>query len=141
MSYGFKVVDDAGIEYNDSSFSLMSLGEITLTGEQTNHSVTVNLDLPPDYNITLYPWISYRPSDTRIPTYTDNVTWRTISWTSSKDTTSPTYSVTFNFSLTYETLGKRYTNGSSSCMSGSWTETSIKAATKTTFYMVASGEY
>jgi hypothetical protein len=141
MAYGFKITDAAGISYDDSSFSLLSLGVIELTGEKTNHNVTVNLELPPDYNITVYPWISFRPSDTTIPTYTDNVTWKTLTWTTSKDITSPTYSVTYSFTIEYETLAKRYTNGTNSCMSGSWTEASIKAATKTSFYLVASGEY
>lgn len=144
MAYGFKIIDAAGISYDDSSFSLLSLGVIEVTGEKTGaavHVAVVDLELPPDYNITVYPWISYRPTDTKIPTYTDNVTWKTLSWTTVKDATAPTYKVTYTFTIEYETLAKRYTDGTSSCMSGTWTEASIKAATKTSFYLVASGEY
>ena len=140
MAYGFKITDAAGISYDDSSFSLLSLGVIELTGEKTDYNVTVNLELPPDYAITVYPWISYRPIDTQIPTYTDNVTWKTLTWTTTKDTTAPTYSVTYSFTIEYITLAKRYFAGDS-CMSGAWTESTIKAATKTSFYLLASGEY
>jgi hypothetical protein len=141
MAYGFKLIDAAGISYDDSSFSLLSLGVIEVTGEKTNYDVTVTLELPPDYNITVYPWISYRPADTIIPTYTDNVTWKTLTWTTTKDTTAPTYSVTYRFNIEYRTLAKRYHDGTNSCLSGGETETAIKAATKTSFYLIASGEY
>ncbi len=139
--YGFKITDANGLSYDDTSFSLLSLGTIEITGEKTNYAVKVDLELPPDYNITVNPWISYRPADTIIPTYTDNVTWKTLNWTTTKDLTSPTYSVTYTFNIEYETLAKRYSDGTNSCISTGLSEAAVKAATKTSFYLIASGEY
>lgn len=142
--YGFEITDSNDVSYNDTSFSLLTLGTIEITGEKTNFAVTVNLELPPDYNITVNPWISYRPADTIIPTYTDNVTWKILNWTTTKDLTSPTYSVTYTFNIEYETLAKRYldaTDGVTSCISTGLSEAAVKAATKTSFYLIASGEY
>jgi len=141
MAYGFKITDANGLSYDDTSFSLLTLGTIEITGEKTNYAVKVDLELPPDYNITVNPWISYRPPDTIVPTYTNNVTWKTLNWTVVKGTTSPTYSVTYTFNIEYRTLAKRYHDGTNSCLSGGETETAIKAATKTSFYLIASGEY
>ena len=45
--YGFKITDANGLSYDDTSFSLLSLGTIEITGEKTNYAVTVDLELPP----------------------------------------------------------------------------------------------
>lgn len=136
MAYGFKIVDDNGTEFTDSSFSLLTVGYITITGEKTNHQVTIDLELPPNYDISLYPYISYRPTDTKYPTYTDHVFWKTLSYTATKDTVAP-YGITYSFNIAYSVIAKRETN---SCYSNGDFQ-ALKDATKTTFQLVVTSEY
>lgn len=137
MAYGFEIEDIGGRLFDGNTFGLLSLGEITVTGEQSNYQTTVSLELPPDYDIAVYPFISYRPTDTRVPTYTDHVAWETLSWSYTKDTTGPVYGVTFTINLTYTIIGKKELD---SCVSGG-SYANLRDNTKTTFQLVASSVF
>ncbi len=138
MAYGFKIVDAAGNEFTDNSFTLLTLAQIVATGEKTNWSQTVNLELPPNYDITVYPFISYTPVDATVPTWNDNIYWSTLNWAVTKDTSAPTYSATFVFNIAYNVIGKQATNG---CMSYAGGVAGYKANTQTTFVLVGGSEY
>lgn len=137
MSYGFSITDAGGNTFDDSTFTLLTLGEITLTGNKVSHVETIPLEMPPNYDVTIYPWVSYTPSDTKIPSWEDHVSWSHLSWVVSKNTTAP-YSISVTFDLTYGTIGKRALD---TCISHSAGINDFVSKCKTTFLLVASSTY
>ena len=141
MAYGIIFVDDNDTTFDDTSWTLQFLEDFTLTGEQSNTSHTVNLELPPDYDIVVIPEITYVPTDTRLPFWQNHATWKDLSLTSVKDTTGPTYGVTFTISYEYVTLGKQLNN---SCQTINGTVTALatfKSQIKTTFRLMGTSVY
>ena len=124
MAYGFNFVDDLGITWDDSIWTLQFLDEVVITGEVTNATYTVPLELPPSYDIYVSPQITFVPNDTIIPYWQNHVGWATLSITSTKDTVGPTYGVTFNVTLLYATLGKQ---ANDVCQTINGTTTSLAA--------------